>query len=68
MTTVNNNGTFTVRKRSYTTDKGVVTCSIQHGIGLSKEYKIVRWSFTPTGSPVGYGNLTKKGMKYRIYK
>ncbi len=67
-TEINNNGTFTVRKRTYKTEKGTVTCSMQHGIGFSKEYKTIRWTFTPTNSPVGYGNLSKKGMKYRTYK
>jgi hypothetical protein len=67
-TEIRNNGTFTVRTREYQTDKGRVVCTMQHGIGFSKEYKTIRWSFYPKGIPVGYGNLSKKGMKYRTYK
>jgi predicted GNAT superfamily acetyltransferase len=63
-TTINNNGTFTTRVRIYQTEKGTVTCKIQHSEG----YSIARWSFKPKNDCVAYGNLTKRSMKYRAYK
>jgi hypothetical protein len=63
-TLINNNGVFTTRVRTYQTEKGTVTCKIQHSLS----YSITRWSFKPTNDCVAYGNLTKKGMKYRAYK
>jgi hypothetical protein len=63
-TVINNNGTFTTRKRTYQTEKGTVTCTMQY----ASFYRTFRWDFKPNGSSVSYAMLTKKGMKYRPYK
>jgi hypothetical protein len=57
-TTINNKGAFTTRKRTYTISVGTLVCTIQHSTFYSKTF----WTFTPTNSPVGFGNLKKSSL------
>ena len=63
MTTVTNNGTFTVRRRTFNYKGFKVACAIQYANGYSKTSYTV-WH--TNNEKIGYGNHTKKMLKNRV--